>query len=140
MFDQLNEQANHVIQDAMSITRAHGGLIVRPAQVLAALTRGTTTAAGALRALGVTEESIRQHIPIEGSPPPRQQRIGVNAAVQRLVDRAAELARASGAEKGGPEHLLVALVREPDPETGRLLRKIGLEVAGVESALQQAQV
>ena len=133
--DRFNRAAKLVLALAQdeAFRRFHRGFI-GPEHVLLALIREhESVAAQVLRSFGVDIVSARQTLEaISGRGDPQQEfaEIVLSPGTRKIIELASEEAKGLGAETVAPEHVLLAIVREPGSAEA-ILRGLGVPLAAI---------
>ncbi|GAA3193646.1 ATP-dependent Clp protease ATP-binding subunit [Nonomuraea roseoviolacea subsp. carminata] len=132
----LSEQARQVLTDALETAGRRGADDLGDLDLLDALTRNEQARALLLSA-GTDVDRLRERAEAAATPgePADEPPATLSPAVKRMLLDAQRVARALGSSYIGPEHLLLALVVNPDSTAARLLQEAGVTV----ERLQRAQ-
>ncbi|GAA2274527.1 ATP-dependent Clp protease ATP-binding subunit [Nonomuraea roseoviolacea subsp. roseoviolacea] len=132
----LSEQARQVLTDALETAGRRGADDLGDLDLLDALTRNEQARALLLSA-GTDVDRLRERAEAAATPgaPADEPPATLSPAVKRTLLDAQRVARALGSSYIGPEHLLLALVVNPDSTAARLLQEAGVTV----ERLQRAQ-
>ena len=135
MVNALTEQARTVLALAADEARRFNHEYVGTEHVLLGLMlEGSSDTAGALGRLGVSVDQVRAEIEklvLRGPMPVAIRDLPLTPRAKRVVQFAFEEAAVMSQPRAGPEHLLIALIREPDGVAGQVMRNLGLSLRGV---------
>jgi ATP-dependent Clp protease ATP-binding subunit ClpC len=131
MFRDFCKQANRAMQRAGVEARALNHQYIGTEHILLGLVADETeSAANMLRVLGVSADAIRQEVESlvqrgmeQVSPGP----LRLTPRSQQVIEFAREEAGAVNQVSVDAEHLLLALLREPDGVAGQVLRNLGVK-------------
>ncbi|HTT27935.1 MAG TPA: Clp protease N-terminal domain-containing protein [Solirubrobacteraceae bacterium] len=130
----VSESARQVLLNAEAEARSLHHSYVGTEHVLLALVRDDV---GALGSVGLTHSNVRGAIV-------RMMGVGVEApqgelpltgAAQIVVERAGREASLLGADEVGSEHILLALLRDPEGAATRIIRQLDADPAAIRAAL-----
>ncbi|NUW38411.1 ATP-dependent Clp protease ATP-binding subunit [Nonomuraea sp. SMC257] len=132
----LSEQARRLLTDALESAARRGAEDLGDLDLLDALTRNEQTRA-LLQSAGADVDRLRGRAEAAATPgePADEPPATLSPAVKRTFLDAQRVARALGSSYIGPEHLLLALIVNPDSAAARLLQEEGVSV----ERLQRAQ-
>ena len=136
-FDLLDDAAKRVLGLAEEEARQMRHNWIGTEHMLLALLRAATIAQRALTELGATLELARAGV-FKAVPPRETEVIEVNTTprVRTLVGKAIMLAAPSG-DRVRPQHLLLALVADPDGVGSQVLTQIGVTKESVREAIDR---
>ena len=128
MFERFTEPARMVVAFAQEEARSLGHLHIRTEHLLLALLRDEREIpAATLARRGVTLDDARDRVvAIAGrSPEPPTGQIPFTPPAKKVLERALREALALGVDHIGTEHLMLALLREPDGVGAQVLADLG---------------
>jgi ATP-dependent Clp protease ATP-binding subunit ClpC len=97
--------------------------------LLGLLVEGSLASAGSLQKLGLMAKTLRAEIEKlvqRGSQVQATDQLPLTPRAQRVIELASEVTDSVSLLQIGPEHLLIALLREPDGVAGMALRNLGV--------------
>ena len=134
----ISERARRALVDAEDEARTlHHSYVGTEHVLLGLLCEEDGAAAGALASLGVTHARVRTAIVGMmgiGVEAPKGE-VPLTGAAQSAVERAGREASSMGAEHVDCNHILLALVGDPDGAATRILRQLDVDPAAVRSAV-----
>jgi ATP-dependent Clp protease ATP-binding subunit ClpC len=136
-FDLLDEPAKRVLAMAEEEARQMRHSWIGTEHMLVALLRSDGVAQRALTELGVTLDAVRAGV--FKAVPPRETdvtEITVTPRVKTLLGRAITLA-APVSDRLGPQHLLIALIADPDGVGSQVLTQLGVTTKKVREAVDR---
>ncbi len=131
MNSKFTQKAQHVLTVALENARAFGHTYVGSEHLLLALsTERDSISARQLRSRGGEPERLRAAlITLLGRGEPCELGIGdLTPALKRIIEESGALSRQYGQGYVGTEHLLLALLGEPESMACRLLQSVGVPV------------
>ena len=134
----VSERARHALLSAEAEARAlHHSYVGTEHVLLGLLCEKDGAAADALASLGVTHARVRSAVVgmIGVGVEAPQSEVPLTGAAQAAVERAGREGSVLGAERVGCEHILLALVRDPDGAATRILRQLDVDPAAVRQAV-----
>ena len=143
-FDQLTIKAQEAIQEAQRDARARGSAELSPDHLLLALLQQSEgVVSPVLSKLGANPEAIAAAVEKDLDRQPRVSGASADAALSRdlnrIFDRAFEVAREFGDEYVSTEHLLLALAEPAAGETSRRLAAAGAKKDDLLRALKEVR-
>src|SRR5262249_21849883 len=143
-FDQLTIKSQEAIQEAQRDARARGNAELTPDHVLLALLRQTEgVVVPILQKLGVDPDALAKEVESELDRRPKVSGASADAALSRelnrVFDRAFEVAREFGDEYVSTEHLLLALSESDAGDASRRLAKAGAKKDALLKALKEVR-
>ncbi|HKA36838.1 MAG TPA: ATP-dependent chaperone ClpB [Thermoanaerobaculia bacterium] len=143
-FDQLTIKSQEAIQEAQRDARARGNAELTPDHVLLALLRQTEgVVVPILQKLGVDPDALAKEVESELDRRPKVSGASADAALSRelnrVFDRAFEVAREFGDEYVSTEHLLLALSESDAGDASRRLSKAGAKKDALLKALKEVR-
>jgi ATP-dependent Clp protease ATP-binding subunit ClpA len=131
-------QARRVVQRARVEARAAGGAEVGPEHLLLGLLGDDHgTALRALESAGVELEAARAAIPRPPGRPSGSGRVPVSEQARAALEQSLREAMRLGDSHLGVEHLLLALLRDPEEPAARLLAQLGVPADRVSDRVHQ---
>ena len=134
----ISERARQALANAEEEARTLHHSYVGTEHVLLGLLREEDgAAADALASLGVSHARVRSAVVammgvgVEAA----DSEMPLTGAAQTAVERAGREASAMGADRVGCEHILLALVRDPDGAATRILRQLDVDPVAVRTAV-----
>lgn len=139
VFKRFNEDATKCILIAQEETRRSGHAVVGPAQLLLGLSLvERSPSRSILEGRGIKGAAIRRkildliglgegHVPVE---------IPFNDEAKNLIKQAAVVAKDSGNEAVGTEHLLSALIEGSDKHTDQIVEELSISRADLKHDLR----
>jgi Clp amino terminal domain, pathogenicity island component len=88
-------------------------------------------------ALGTSKQAAQQRFAALADPPPGQAPFGLTGAAAGALDAAAGHARALGHHYVRPEHLMLALVEQPEELGGQILAELGATAEGLRAQIER---
>jgi hypothetical protein len=88
-------------------------------------------------ALGTSKQAAQQRFGVLADPPPGQPPFGLTGPAADALDAAAEHARELGHHYVRPEHLILALVEQPEELAGQVLAELGVTPDQVRAAIER---
>src|SRR5437762_312153 len=143
-FDQLTIKSQEAIQEAQRDARARGNAELSPDHLLLALlSQDEGVVVPILQKLGVDPASLTREVEADLDKRPKVTGASADAAVSpelnRVFDRAFEVAREFGDEYVSTEHLLLALAEPDAGEASRHLSKAGVKKDALLKALKEVR-
>ena len=131
-------QARRVVQRARVEARAAGSADVGPEHLLLGLLGDDHgIALRALESAGVDLEAARVAVPRTPGEPGERGRIPVSEQARAALEQSLREAVRLGDSHLGVEHLLLALLRDPEAPAARLLARLGVPPQGVSERVHQ---
>jgi hypothetical protein len=88
-------------------------------------------------ALGTSKQAAQQRFAALADPPPGQAPFGLTGPVAEALEAAAGHARALGHHYIRPEHLILAIVEQPDELGGQVLAELGVKPEAVRAEIER---
>ena len=128
--DYLSDEASRVLDRAANFAQENGNPVIDTEHLLHSLLR-TETVSDILKQLkidsGAVEKELRENI-VRGKEKPQE--LEYSPRLKRVFDLSLDEARALNHNYIGPEHLVVALVKEGEGVASQVLKRFGLVDAG----------
>jgi len=138
-------QARQTVEYARQEARALRHPAVQPYHLLLGLLRQGEAAAAVLVDAGLNLDLARAEVRSLGAGDeesetglPRRDRVPVSAAARAAFEQSLREAVARGDEKLGPEHLLLALLRDRRGGTAEVLGRLGVPAGRLQRSVEQA--
>jgi hypothetical protein len=134
-------QARQAVRAARAAARALNHASVDPGHLLLALTTDSEgAAASALSAIGVEFDALRDAVgrlglPITPAGEPARRRIPIAETTRAALEQSLREAQRLGHDHLGVEHILLALLRDPDSGAVQALGDVGVSTGDVERCL-----
>ncbi len=129
--DYLSDEASRVLDEAASFAQENNNQIIDTEHLLHSLLQ-TDTVAGILKQLKVepkeVEKELRENL---NRGREKAEELEYSPRLKRVFDLSLDEARALNHSYIGPEHLILALVKEGEGVASQVLKKFGLVDAGV---------
>jgi hypothetical protein len=138
-------QARQTVEYAREEARSLKHPAVEPQHLLLGLLRQGEEVAGALTSAGVTLEAARAEVRALGAADeesetglPRRDRVPVSAAARAAFEQSLREAVARGDGRLGPEHLLLALLRDRRGGAAEVLGRVGVPAGRLQRLAERA--
>ena len=141
MFNRFTERARKVIILAKEEARRFNHDYLGTEHILLGLIReGEGVAAAVLQKLGTSLETIRLEVEKLVQPGPSTQILGdipFTPRAKKVLELAAEEARALGHNYIGTEHILLGLIKEGEGVASQVLLNVGLDLNAVRNEIME---
>lgn len=129
--DYLSDEANRILERAGRLAQEKGQTIIDTEHLLSALLENELVA-GALKQLkidtGALHKELKEALGKDGGSRPEE--LEYSPRLKRIFDLSLDEARALNHNYIGPEHLILALIKEGEGVASQLLKKFGIVEAG----------